>query len=101
MAQAIRRFTLEGPALVRPCRMCRRQKERVRNGLTEGNRTIREGLGGRSSSWHEIAHEAVTSNVELFQDLSKSQLKRLASAATEVSHPPGKAVATEGRGAIG
>jgi len=32
--------------------------------------------------------------------LSKSQLKRLASAAREVSHPPGKDVATEGRGAL-
>ena len=46
------------------------------------------------------AHEAVFADVDLFRDLSKTQLKRLASASTEVSHPSGKAVATEGRGAL-
>ena len=46
------------------------------------------------------AHEAVIANVDLFRDLSKAQLKRLAGAASEVSHPPGKAVATEGGGAL-
>ena len=46
------------------------------------------------------AHEAVIAGVDLFRDLSKAQLKRLAGAASEVSHPPGKAVATEGRGAL-
>ena len=46
------------------------------------------------------AHEAIIANVDLFQDLSKAQLKRLASASTEVSHPPGKAVATEGRSGL-
>jgi CRP-like cAMP-binding protein len=38
--------------------------------------------------------------VDLFRDLSRAQLKRLANAASEVSHPPGKAVATEGGGAL-
>jgi CRP-like cAMP-binding protein len=46
------------------------------------------------------AHEAVIASVDLFRDLSKSQLKRLAEASIEVSHPPGKAVATEGRGGL-
>jgi CRP-like cAMP-binding protein len=46
------------------------------------------------------AHEAIIANVDLFQDLSKAQLKRLASASTEVSHPPGNAVATEGRNGV-
>ena len=46
------------------------------------------------------AHEAVIANVDLFRDLSRAQLKRLANAASEVSHPPGKAVATEGGGAL-
>jgi CRP-like cAMP-binding protein len=46
------------------------------------------------------AREAVIANVDLFGDLPKSQLKRLASAASEVSHPQGKAVAEEGRGAL-
>jgi CRP-like cAMP-binding protein len=46
------------------------------------------------------AHEAVIASVDLFRDLSKSQLKRLAEASIEVSHPQGKAVATEGRGGL-
>ena len=46
------------------------------------------------------AREAVIANVDLFRDLSKAQLKRLAGAASEVSHPPGKAVTTEGGGAL-
>ena len=46
------------------------------------------------------AHEAVIADVDLFRDLSKAQLKRLAGAASEVLHPPGKAVATEGGGAL-
>ena len=48
----------------------------------------------------DLGHEAVLANVDLFRDLSKAQLKRLASASTEVSHPPGKAVATEGRSGL-
>ena len=43
--------------------------------------------------------EALIADVDLFRDLSRSQLKRLASASREVSHPVGKAVATEGQGA--
>jgi CRP-like cAMP-binding protein len=46
------------------------------------------------------AHEAVIASVDLFRDLSKSQLRRLAEASIEVSHPPGKAVAREGRGGL-
>src|SRR3954468_9470411 len=46
------------------------------------------------------AHEAVLANVDLFRDLSKAQLKRLASTSIEVSHPSGKVVATEGRGGL-
>ena len=46
------------------------------------------------------AHEAVFASVDLFRDLSKRQLKRLADASIEVSHPPGKAVAREGRGGL-
>ena len=46
------------------------------------------------------AHETVIADVDLFRDLSKAQLKRLAGAAREVLHPPGKAVATEGGGAL-
>ena len=42
------------------------------------------------------AHEAVFADVDLFKDLTKTQLRRLASASIEVSHPSGKAVATEG-----
>jgi len=38
--------------------------------------------------------------VDLFRDLPKAQLKRLAHATTEVWHPPGKAVATEGSGGL-
>ena len=48
----------------------------------------------------DLGHEAVLANVDLFRDLSKAQLKRLAMASTEVSHPPGKAVATEGRSGL-
>jgi CRP-like cAMP-binding protein len=44
--------------------------------------------------------EAQIADVDLFRGLSKGQLKRLALAAREVSHPPGKAVATEGMGAL-
>ncbi|WP_457207909.1 cyclic nucleotide-binding domain-containing protein [Nocardioides sp. P5_C9_2] len=44
--------------------------------------------------------EAVIADVDLFRDLSKAQLRRLAHASREVSHLPGKAVATEGQGAL-
>ena len=44
--------------------------------------------------------EAVIARVDLFRDLPKARLKRLAAAAREVSHPAGKAVATEGQGAL-
>ena len=46
------------------------------------------------------AREAVLADVDLFRDLSKAQLKRLALASREVSHPKGKTVATEGRGGL-
>jgi CRP/FNR family transcriptional regulator, cyclic AMP receptor protein len=46
------------------------------------------------------AHEAAMAGVDLFRDLSKSQLKRLALASKEVSHPPGKVVAAEGLGGL-
>ncbi len=46
------------------------------------------------------AHEAAMAGVDLFRDLSKAQLKRLALASKEVSHPPGKVVAAEGLGAL-
>ncbi len=45
-------------------------------------------------------HDAFIGSVDLFRDLSKAQLKRLAETAIEVWHPPGKAVATEGRGGL-
>jgi CRP/FNR family cyclic AMP-dependent transcriptional regulator len=44
--------------------------------------------------------EAVLADVDLFRDLSRAQLKRLAFACREVSHPQGKAVATEGLGGL-
>ncbi len=47
---------------------------------------------------HDI--EAHIAQVDLFSGLSKSQVKRLARAAKEVSHPAGKAVATEGLGGL-
>jgi CRP/FNR family cyclic AMP-dependent transcriptional regulator len=43
--------------------------------------------------------EALIARVDLFGDLPRSRLKRLAAASREVSHPEGKAVSTEGRGA--
>jgi CRP/FNR family transcriptional regulator, cyclic AMP receptor protein len=43
--------------------------------------------------------EALIADVDLFRDLSRARLKRLAAAAREVSHPVGKAIATEGLGA--
>jgi CRP/FNR family transcriptional regulator, cyclic AMP receptor protein len=46
------------------------------------------------------AREAVITEVDLFRDLSKAQLKQLASASTEVSHPQGKVVAAEGLGGL-
>ena len=46
------------------------------------------------------AREAVMADVDLFRDLSRAQLKRLAAASREVSHPAGKAVSTEGLGAL-
>lgn len=44
--------------------------------------------------------EDVIAGIDLFAGLSKGQVKRLASAASEVTHPPGRAVATEGLGAL-
>jgi CRP/FNR family transcriptional regulator, cyclic AMP receptor protein len=44
--------------------------------------------------------EAVIAEVDLFRDLPKARLKRLALAAREVSHPAGKALAAEGQGAL-
>ena len=46
------------------------------------------------------ARESVMADVDLFRDLSRAQLKRLASASSEVSHPAGKAVAQEGEGGL-
>jgi CRP/FNR family transcriptional regulator, cyclic AMP receptor protein len=46
------------------------------------------------------AREAAIADVDLFRGLSTTQLKRLASASTEVSHPPGKVVAAEGLGGL-
>ena len=48
----------------------------------------------------DLDREAVIARVDLFRDLPKARLKRLAAAAREVSHPAGKAVATEGQGAL-
>lgn len=45
-------------------------------------------------------HEALLAKVPLFEDLSKSQLRRLADASREAQHPAGKEVATEGLGAL-
>ena len=60
-----------------------------------------EGLAWKESVMaRDRAREAVIANVDLFRDLSRAQLKRLAGAAIEVSHPPGKAVATEGRSGL-
>lgn len=44
--------------------------------------------------------EAHIAEVDLFSGLSGSQVKRLAAAAKEVSHPAGKAVSTEGLGGL-
>jgi CRP-like cAMP-binding protein len=44
--------------------------------------------------------ESLIAEVDLFRDLSKAQLKRLTRASSEVSHPAGKQVATEGEGAL-
>lgn len=44
--------------------------------------------------------EELLADVDLFRDLSKGQLKRLAQASKEVDHPAGKEVATEGLGAL-
>lgn len=44
--------------------------------------------------------EARIAEVDLFSGLSRSQVKRLAAAAKEVSHPAGKAVSTEGLGGL-
>jgi CRP-like cAMP-binding protein len=44
--------------------------------------------------------EAHIAEVDLFRALSKGQVKRLAAAAKEVTHPPGKAVSTEGQGGL-
>jgi CRP/FNR family cyclic AMP-dependent transcriptional regulator len=43
--------------------------------------------------------EGLIAGVDLFADLSKRQLKRLLEASREVTHPPGKEIATEGLGA--
>ncbi len=42
----------------------------------------------------------LVADVELFRDLSKGQLKRLVQASRETTHPEGKELATEGRGAM-
>jgi CRP/FNR family transcriptional regulator, cyclic AMP receptor protein len=44
--------------------------------------------------------EALIADVDLFRDLSKARLKRLATAAREVPQPAGKELATEGMGAL-
>ncbi|MFC7359151.1 Crp/Fnr family transcriptional regulator [Nocardioides astragali] len=44
--------------------------------------------------------EAQIAEVDLFRGLSKGQVKRLAGAAKEVTHPAGKAVSTEGLGGL-
>lgn len=44
--------------------------------------------------------EAHIAEVDLFRALSKRQVKRLASAAKELTHPAGRAVSTEGLGAL-
>lgn len=44
--------------------------------------------------------EAVIAEVDLFRDLPKPRVKQLAMAAREVSQPAGKALATEGQGAL-
>jgi CRP/FNR family cyclic AMP-dependent transcriptional regulator len=44
--------------------------------------------------------EALIAGVDLFRDLSRSRLRRLAAASREVSHSEGKTVATEGQGAL-
>ena len=44
--------------------------------------------------------EAHIAGVDLFRDLSNSQLKRLVEASKEAFHPAGKEVATQGLGAL-
>jgi CRP/FNR family transcriptional regulator, cyclic AMP receptor protein len=44
--------------------------------------------------------EAHIAEVDLFRALSKRQVKRLAAAAREVTHPAGRAVSTEGLGGL-
>lgn len=44
--------------------------------------------------------EDLIADVDLFAGLSRSQVKRLAAAAKEVSHPPGREVAAEGHGGL-
>ncbi|HSU01855.1 MAG TPA: cyclic nucleotide-binding domain-containing protein [Nocardioides sp.] len=44
--------------------------------------------------------EAHIAGVDLFKDLSRSQLRRLAGAAKEVSHPAGHVMSTEGLGGL-
>jgi CRP/FNR family transcriptional regulator, cyclic AMP receptor protein len=44
--------------------------------------------------------EAVMAEVDLFRGLPRARLKRLATAAREVSHQPGRELATEGKGAL-
>lgn len=44
--------------------------------------------------------EKLIADVDLFRDLSKGQIKRLVRPSHETSHPAGKAVATEGLGAL-
>ncbi len=44
--------------------------------------------------------EALIADVGLFRDLPKAQLKRLALASREVSHPAGQEVAAEGHGGV-
>ena len=46
------------------------------------------------------AREAVIADVDLFRGLSRTQLKRLAAASSEVSHQTGKVVAAEGLGGL-
>ena len=44
--------------------------------------------------------EAHIAEVDLFRGLSRGQVKRLAGAAKQVTHPAGKAVSTEGLGGL-
>jgi len=44
--------------------------------------------------------EKMIADVDLFVGLSRAQIRQLAGAAREVSHPPGKAVAAEGHGGL-